>query len=96
MFLDPVAYFLAYPIIPKSHMTKKSKNTPKIHIYIYTYIYPSLLSPKGGVMYSLWGAPYMTVAIYSRLLTVNYALHRILHVSFTDLHGLCFFHTCPF
>ena len=33
MFLDPVAYFLSYEIIPKSHRTKNPKNTPKITIY---------------------------------------------------------------
>ena len=29
MLLDPMAYFFTYPIILKSHLTKKSINTPK-------------------------------------------------------------------
>ena len=44
MFLDPVAYFLSYPIIPKSHMTKNPKIFQK---YTQIPMYPSLLSPGG-------------------------------------------------
>ena len=50
MFLDPVAYFLTYPIIPKSHMTKKSKYMPNIPYILPIYI-PYMIPHS----YPLWG-----------------------------------------